>query len=98
MLHLHPHYSECLMHDEDGNSTGLYTTDGIAGILTGDNDHIDLMRRFLLTRGVDLAKLRKCIENVWKLPKQEQFYKMAIYIFLAGKTIDMIHHTEKIFE
>lgn len=97
LLHLHPHYRECpLTGGDDTNGSGDL---GILDIiLNGSNEHIDLLRMWLLKRSIDLRLLHACIENVWKLPKLEQFYKMPLYMYLADRGMQYIHYSEGIFE
>jgi hypothetical protein len=93
LLHLHPHYRECMGdEEEDGSSSGLGGTLDL--ILLGSVAHVKLMRLFLLTRKIDLKLLHTCIEEVWSLPLLEQFYKMPIYEFLADKAQMYIQHLE----
>lgn len=90
MLHIHPHYCECPYVNGETEDSG--TTDALSSIL-GEGDHFDLLSKFLMTRQIDsLNKLHTLIDNVWKLSPMEQFYKMPIYIFLAGIVKDYIHH------
>ena len=97
LLHLHPHYTECMMHDGDDGSEA-YTTAALNLIIGGSNDHIDLLKDFLLKRAIDIEALRRCIENVWKLSPIEQFYKMPIYIFLAERAVAYIQHNSGVFD
>ena len=92
LLHLHPHYREC-MGDEEGDDSSS-GAGGTLGIILGDGDHFNLLKLFLTTRKIDLKLLHKCIEAVWKLPLIYQFYWMPIYIFLAGKATEYIWHIE----
>ena len=92
LLHLHPHYKECMGDElEDGSAAG---GEALSLILDGSIEHCQLMRLFLTTRKIDLRLLHACIEQVWKLPLIHQFYKMPIYMFLAYKAIEYVHHTE----
>ena len=94
LLHLHPHYEECM-----GDGSGDESGEGSSGemlwyILDGSEAHIALMRLFLTTRKIDLKLLHTCIEEVWKLPLIQQFYKMPIYEFLAYKAHSYIQNLE----
>ena len=91
MLHIHPHYCECpYVNGESYDSAG--TSDSLETIL-GSGDHFKLLAHFLLTREIDsLNKLHELIEAVWKLDPLEQFYKLPVYIFLAGIVQEYIHH------
>ena len=94
LLHLHPHYEEC-MGDGSGDESGEGSSGEMLGyILDGSEAHIALMRLFLTTRKIDLKLLHTCIEEVWKLPPIQQFYKMPIYEYLAYKALEYIHHLE----
>ena len=87
LLHLHPHYRECMGDgsDDDGSGSGSGTGDLLDLILGGSDEHVRLLMMFLLTRQIDLRLLHACIEQIWKLPLLDQFYKMPIYEFLAYK-------------
>ena len=95
LLHIHHHYCECPLTDCDCNQSC-----GSGGcldyILNGSDEHIALMRLFLLTRKINLHWLHVCIEQVWKLPKIQQFYKMPIYMFLCSIALSYIHGMEGI--
>ena len=94
LLHLHPHYEEC-MGDGSGDESGEGSSGEMLGyILDGSEAHIALMRLFLTTRKIDLKLLHTCIEEVWKLPPIQQFYKMPIYEFLAYKAHSYIQNLE----
>ena len=93
LLHLHPHYREC-MGDEEGDESSVAAGGCLDLILYGSDEHFRLLYLFLTTRKIDLKLLHKCIEQVWKLPLLHQFYKMPIYEFLANKALEYIHHLE----
>lgn len=98
LLHLHPHYSECLMYHDETSGSGMAEGEGLGLVLNGTNEHIDVVADFLRYRKLNLKKLRACIDAVWTLPKLEQFYKMPIYIFLASEGIAYIRKDSGIFE
>lgn len=90
LLHLHPHYLECMGDDaEDGSSVAAGGT--LDYILYGFDEHFRLLKLFLQTRKIDLKLLHTCIEKVWTLPPIHQFYKMPIYEFLAYTALMYIH-------
>lgn len=97
LLHIHPHYTECPLMDSDSELTG-----GIGDMFNyifGDGDYFTLLSQFLLTRKiVTLATLHKLIEEVWKLPKIYQFYRMPFLIYMCDVVCKYIHHSENIFE
>lgn len=103
LLHLHPHYRECVLTCEGcACCTGDNVTDssnsGLAYILEGSDDYKKLIRLFLKSRKIDIDLLHKCILEVYKLPKIEQFYKIPILVFLARTAIRYIHCDAGIYE
>lgn len=90
LLHIHPHYCECPWVNGEASDSG--SQDALNSIL-GSGDHFDLLTKFLLTRQIDsLNKLHDLIDGVWKLSPLEQFYRLPVYIFLAGIVQEYIHH------
>lgn len=97
LLHLHPHYLECPLVNGEGSQDGV-DSGGFALIFEGSDEHVKLIKGFLKTREIDLSLLHKCIEQVWKLPKLQQFYKMAMYIFLAREALAYVHASAGIYD
>ena len=93
LLHLHPHYEECMGGEGDDGGEGS-GGEMFGYIMDGSIAHIKLMQLFLKTRKIDLKLLHTCIEEVWKLPLIHQFYKMPIYEFLCYKAQELIQHLE----
>ena len=90
LLHIHPHYCECPWVNGESEDSG--SQDALSSIL-GTGDHFTLITEFLLTRNINsLNKLHELIEGVWKLSPMEQFYRLPVYIFLAGIVQEYIHH------
>lgn len=93
LLHLHPHYREC-MGDEEEDGSSVAAGGCLDLILYGSDEHFKLLYLFLTTRKIDLKLLHTCIEQVWKLPLIHQFYKMPIYEFLCAKALEYIQGLE----
>lgn len=96
LIHLHPHYNECLFF---GNVTG--SSDSVGGfsfLLAGSDQHRLLLETFLNMRAINLKALHYCIERVYELPPMEQFYKMPLYIFLAMKAVEYLRKEQGIYE
>ena len=104
LLHIHPHFRECVMTccgdclDCCGDTVSDDSNSALAYILDGTDDFKAMIRLFFKERKIDITRLRKCIESVYKLSPIEQFYKMPIFIFLARTAVRYIHHCTGIYE
>lgn len=92
LLHLHPHYRECMGGDEDEDGSSVVAGGTLDYILYGFDEHFRLMKLFLTTRKIDLRLLHFCIEKVWTLSPIHQFYKMPIYEYLCYLAHQYIQH------
>ena len=94
LLHLHPHYEECMGDGEGADGSEGSGGDLFSYIMGGSEAHIKLMQLFLRTRKIDLKLLHTCIEEVWKLPLIHQFYKMPIYEYLCYLAQQYVQHLQ----
>ena len=97
LIHLHPHYNECLFFGESATA-GSDVAGGFGFLYSGSQEHQDLLTAFLSKRDINLKALRICIENVYNLPPMEQFYKMPLYMFLAMRAIEYIRKESGVYE
>lgn len=98
LIHLHPHYHECLFFNTSAFSDGAGSAGGFSFIFSGSTEHEELVKTFLTERAINLKALHKCIEEVYNLPPMEQFYKMPLYMFLAMKAVEYIRKEQGIYE
>ena len=98
LIHLHPHYHECLFFNTSAFSDGAGSAGGFSFIFSGSAEHEELVKTFLTERAINLKALHKCIEEVYNLPPMEQFYKMPLYMFLAMKAVEYIRKEQGIYE
>lgn len=94
LLHVHPHYKECPLVDgvESNGASGSI----VDYLLSGDEDFCSLLKRFLLTREIDVTLLHKVLVKFWKLDPMTQFYWGPFLMLLCRKSISYIHATEKV--
>ncbi len=96
LIHLHPHYQECLFFGNVAASAD--NVGGFSYLLAGTVDHSTLVSTFLNQRAINLKCLHTCISGVYDLSPMEQFYKMPLYIFLASKAIEYMRKEQGIYE
>lgn len=99
LLHIHPHYTECPLLDSEASTESIGGTGDGLGYILGEGDQLALIAYFLLRREIrDVQRFHTLLENVWKMPKINQFYLMPVLIFMCSILVKYIRTGSGVLE